>query len=211
VPSGPGAGLARVWRFAAKSNTRGNVHTLRRGSHKNTYSSNAQQKSTARRLLPEKGESIGRSRYSHHEAKRNWNSEQERIKFNDPLRSGRVIIHAKPLGTGAGVVVDCSAPGCRGSVAVPTGVPGLCTSSLALRGVVFSNALWAGSDCSTTGRTDGSSTVGSETGADVGSGIGSSASEELFSFFASGGVVVMRSREVYAKGKQVSQSTSWFR
>ena len=41
----------------------------------------------------------------------------------------------------------------------------------------------------------------SAVGTDTGTGIGSSASEELASFFASGGVVVIRSREVYAKAK----------
>lgn len=98
------------------------------------------------------------------------------------------------------MAVDCSAAGCCGSVVVPLSVPSLCTSSLALRAVVFSTATGAGSDCSTTGRAE----EGAETGADVGTGtgtvIGSSASESIF--FASGGVVVIRSREVYAKGKQ---------
>ena len=99
-------------------------------------------------------------------------------------------------------MVDCSAPGCWSSVVVPTaGVPGLCTSSLALRAFVSSAAPRAGSDCSTVGRADEGSIVAAEVGTDVGSGMGSSASEELASFFASGGVVVMRSREVYAKGK----------
>lgn len=64
----------------------------------------------------------------------------------------------------------------------------------------------AGSDCSTAERADEGSAVGAETGTDVGSGmetgIGSSGSDELSSFFASGGVVVMRSREVYARGKK---------
>jgi len=40
-----------------------------------------------------KGESIGRSRYSHSEARRDRNSKQEQINFNDQVRSGRVIIH----------------------------------------------------------------------------------------------------------------------
>lgn len=98
-------------------------------------------------------------------------------------------------------MVDCSAPGCWCSVAVPARVPGLCTSSLALRAFVFSVAPRAGSDCSTVGGADEGSAVAAEAGTDAGSGMGSSASEELASFFASGGVVVMRSREVYAKGK----------
>lgn len=71
---------------------------------------------------------------------------------------------------------------------------------------MFFMASGAGSDCSTAERADEGSAVGAETGTDVGSGmetgIGSSGSDELSSFFASGGVVVMRSREVYARGKK---------
>jgi hypothetical protein len=100
------------------------------------------------------------------------------------------------------VAVDCSAAGCCGSI-IPFSVPGLRTSPLALCVVVFSTASGAGSDCPTAGRAD--------VGAGAGTGIGSSASEELASFFASGGVVVMRSREVYAKGKQAGQSILCFR
>ncbi len=91
----------------------------------------------------------------------------------------------------------------------------MCTSSLALRAVVSFMDSGAGSDCSTAGSADAGSADGAEMGADVRSGmetgIGSSGSDELSSFFASGGVVVMRSREVYARGNQADQSTSWFR
>ena len=86
------------------------------------------------------------------------------------------------------------------------------TSSLALPAVVFFMASGAGSDCSTAGRADeGSAEMGTDVGSGMETGIGSSGSDELSSFFASGGVVVMRSREVYARGKQSDQSTSWFR
>lgn len=75
-------------------------------------------------------------------------------------------------------------------------VVGFCTSSLTVRAVALSGPSGA------TG--SGPSMVGgavSAVGTDTGTGIGSSASEELASFFASGGVVVIRSREVYAKAK----------
>jgi len=102
-------------------------------------------------------------------------------------------------GAGAGAAVTCSAAGCCccccSVVVVSVSAPGLCASSLTLRAVVPSAASGTtGSGCLTAGG------AVSAVGTDTGTGIGSSASE-FASFFASGGVVVIRSREVYAKGK----------